>query len=187
VQPLFDRPAPPGAGASGRLTHQRAGVHRLGGDRLDSGPGAVDGGGGQLLFALPKVVIQRAGFDARRLQDLIDPGCDIALTAEQGVAVGDRVVVPFQISCRTCRECRRGVTSSCGSVPLTAMCGLGPLAGLDGGGFMSDLVLVPYADAMLVPLPATVDPIAVARWSSADRRSGCMRPPCRGGKTRRRR
>ena len=81
------------------------------------------------------------------------------------VGVGDRVVVPFQISCGTCRECRRGVTSSCGSVPLMAMYGLGPLAGLDGGGFMSDLVLVPYADAMLIPLPATVDPIAVASLS----------------------
>ena len=81
------------------------------------------------------------------------------------VKVGDRVVVPFQISCGTCRECRRGVTSSCGSVPLMAMYGLAPLAGLDGGGFMSDLVLVPYADAMLIPLPATVDPIAVASLS----------------------
>ena len=50
-------------------------------------------------------------------------------------------------------------------MPLMAMYGLGPLAGLDGGGFMSDLVLVPYADAMLIPLPATVDPIAVASLS----------------------
>jgi len=85
--------------------------------------------------------------------------------AVAGVGVGDRVVVPFQISCGICRECRRGVTSSCGSVPLMAMYGLGPLAGLDGGGFMSDLVLVPYADAMLIPLPSTVDPIAVASLS----------------------
>jgi threonine dehydrogenase-like Zn-dependent dehydrogenase len=85
--------------------------------------------------------------------------------AVTGVRVGDRVVVPFQISCGGCRECRRGVTSSCGSVPLMAMYGLGPLAGLDGGGFMSDLVLVPYADAMLIPLPATVDLIAAASIS----------------------
>jgi threonine dehydrogenase-like Zn-dependent dehydrogenase len=81
------------------------------------------------------------------------------------VGVGDRVVVPFQISCGRCRECRRGVTGSCGSVPLMAMYGLGPLAGLDGGGFMSDLVLVPYADAMLIPVPPSVDPIAVASLS----------------------
>ena len=46
-----------------------------------------------------------------------------------------------------------------------AMYGMAPLAGLDGGGFMSDLVLVPYADAMLIPVPATVDPIAVASLS----------------------
>jgi len=81
------------------------------------------------------------------------------------VRVGDRVVVPFQISCGTCRECRRGATGSCGSVPLMAMYGLGPLAGLDGGGFMSDLVLVPYADAMLISVPDTVEPVAIASLS----------------------
>jgi threonine dehydrogenase-like Zn-dependent dehydrogenase len=81
------------------------------------------------------------------------------------VQIGDRVVVPFQINCGTCRECRRGVTGSCASLPLMAMYGMAPLAGLDGGGFMSDLVLVPYADAMLIPIPDTVDPIAVASLS----------------------
>lgn len=81
------------------------------------------------------------------------------------VKVGDRVVVPFQISCGACRECRRGVTGSCGSMPLMAMYGLGPLAGLDGGGFLSDFVLVPYADAMLVPVPAGVDPVSIASLS----------------------
>jgi threonine dehydrogenase-like Zn-dependent dehydrogenase len=94
------------------------------------------------------------------LAEVVAVGDDVA-----SVRVGDRVVVPFQINCGSCRECRRGVTSSCSSVPLMAMYGLGPLAGLDGGGFMSDLVLVPYADAMLIPLPATVDPIAVASLS----------------------
>jgi threonine dehydrogenase-like Zn-dependent dehydrogenase len=81
------------------------------------------------------------------------------------VRIGDRVVVPFQISCGNCRECRRGVTGSCGSLPLMAMYGMAPLAGLDGGGFMSDLVLVPYADAMLVPIPDGVDPAAIASLS----------------------
>src|SRR5580693_9049043 len=83
----------------------------------------------------------------------------------RGVQVGDRVVVPFQISCGTCRECRRGVTGSCGSVPLMATYGMAPISGLDGGGFMSDLVLVPYADAMLVAVPDAVDPIAIASLS----------------------
>lgn len=82
-----------------------------------------------------------------------------------GVGVGDRVVVPFQINCGTCRECRRGVTGSCGSLPLLAMYGMGPIAGLDGGGFMADLVLVPYADAMLIPVPDGVDSVAIASLS----------------------
>jgi threonine dehydrogenase-like Zn-dependent dehydrogenase len=90
----------------------------------------------------------------------------VAVGDEVGsVAVGDRVVVPFQISCGDCRECRRGVSGSCGSVPLMAMYGMAPLAGLDGGGFMSDLVLVPYADAMLIPVPDAADPVAIASLS----------------------
>jgi threonine dehydrogenase-like Zn-dependent dehydrogenase len=94
------------------------------------------------------------------LAEVVAVGDDVG-----GVQVGDRVVVPFQINCGTCRECRRGVTGSCGSMPLMAMYGMAPIAGLDGGGFMSDLVLVPYADAMLIPVPDTVEPIAIASLS----------------------
>nr|WP_090341831.1 alcohol dehydrogenase catalytic domain-containing protein [Mycolicibacterium malmesburyense]CRL71921.1 theronine dehydrogenase-like Zn-dependent dehydrogenase [Mycolicibacterium malmesburyense] len=83
----------------------------------------------------------------------------------RGVKVGDRVIVPFQISCGECSACLRGVTGSCASLPLMATYGMAPLAGLDGGGFMADLVLVPYADAMLVPLPSGADPVAVASMS----------------------
>ena len=81
------------------------------------------------------------------------------------VRVGDRVVVPFQINCGQCSACRRGVTGSCASLPLMAMYGMAPLAGMDGGGFMSDLVLVPFADAMLLPVPDGVDPVAIASLS----------------------
>jgi threonine dehydrogenase-like Zn-dependent dehydrogenase len=42
---------------------------------------------------------------------------------------------------------------------------MAPLAGLDGGGFMADLVLVPYADAMLVPIPRGVDLVGIASLS----------------------
>src|SRR5271166_2052295 len=94
------------------------------------------------------------------LAEVVAVGDDV-----QGVRVGDRVVVPFQINCGTCRECRRGVTGSCGSLPLMACYGMAPIAGLDGGGFMSDLVLVPYADAMLIPFPDAVDPISIASLS----------------------
>jgi threonine dehydrogenase-like Zn-dependent dehydrogenase len=81
------------------------------------------------------------------------------------VRVGDRVVVPFQISCGQCRECRRGVTGSCAAVPLMATYGMAPISGRDGGGFMADLVLVPYADAMLIPVPDSVDLVAIASLS----------------------
>ena len=94
------------------------------------------------------------------LAEVVAVGDDV-----HGVRVGDRVVVPFQISCGTCRECRRGATGSCGAVPLMAVYGMAPIAGLDGGGFMSDLVLVPYADAMLIAVPDAVDPIAIASLS----------------------
>ncbi len=85
--------------------------------------------------------------------------------AVRGVRPGDRVVVPFQINCGQCAECRRGVTGSCSALPLMAMYGMAPLAGLDGGGFMADLVLVPYADAMLVPVPDGVDLVSIASLS----------------------
>ena len=85
--------------------------------------------------------------------------------AVTGVRAGDRVVVPFQISCGTCPECRRGVTGSCSSVPYMAAYGMAPISGLDGGGFMSDLVLVPYADAMLIAVPDGAEPTAIASLS----------------------
>src|SRR6476659_5457475 len=61
------------------------------------------------------------------------------------VAVGDRVVVPFQISCGTCRPCRRGRTGNCASHPLMSTFGLGEMGGLDWGGLLADLALVPHA------------------------------------------
>jgi alcohol dehydrogenase len=78
-------------------------------------------------------------------------------------APGDLVSVPFQISCGECRRCTRGQTGNCESVPRLSMFGL-PL-GPDWGGFLSDLVRVPFADAMLVPLPGGVEPAAVASLS----------------------
>jgi len=78
------------------------------------------------------------------------------------VRPGDRVVVPFQISCGACRRCARGQTGSCEAVPRMAAFGLAGLSGVELGGALSDLLRVPYADAMLVPLPARLDPVAAA-------------------------
>ncbi len=80
-------------------------------------------------------------------------------------APGEQVIVPFQISCGTCERCRRGLTGSCATVPPLSMYGFGALGG-EWGGMLSDLALVPYAEAMLVALPEGVDPELVA--SAAD-------------------
>jgi threonine dehydrogenase-like Zn-dependent dehydrogenase len=77
---------------------------------------------------------------------------------------GQLVSVPFQISCGECDACRRGRSSNCASVPFMSTYGFGP-AVAQWGGFLADLVCVPYAEHMLVPLPAGVAPAAVASAS----------------------
>ncbi len=98
----------------------------------------------------------------------------VARVVETGDAVtavvpGDLVVVPWSVNCGTCDRCRAGLTAHCTAVPYMAMYGA-PIGGTWGGLF-SDLVRVPYADAMLVPLPAGLDPVAMAsasdNWSLA--------------------
>ncbi|MFJ9704432.1 zinc-binding dehydrogenase [Streptomyces sp. NPDC101234] len=79
------------------------------------------------------------------------------------VSPGDLVVVPWSINCGSCDHCRSGRTAHCTAVPHMAMYGA-PIGGTWGGLF-SDLVRVPYADAMLVPLPADLDPVAMASAS----------------------
>ncbi len=82
-----------------------------------------------------------------------------------GVQPGDLVVVPFQISCGSCAPCRRGRTGNCAAHPPLSTFGLGQMGGLDWGGLLADHTLVPHADAMLVPLPAGIDPIVAASFS----------------------
>ena len=80
------------------------------------------------------------------------------------VAPGERVVVPFQISCGACGPCRAGFTSNCASVPPISMYGFG-LGGGHWGGAVADLLAVPYADAMLVSLPQGIEPAVAASVS----------------------
>ncbi len=79
------------------------------------------------------------------------------------VRPGDRVSVPFQISCGECETCRRGHTGNCERVERMAMYGL-PM-GANYGGFLSDSARVPFADPMLVQIPAGIEPEAVASLS----------------------
>src|SRR3954468_17068693 len=77
------------------------------------------------------------------------------------VAVGDIVVVPFQISCGACAACSGGRTGNCETVPRGSAYGMQPLGG-PWGGALADVLRVPFADAMLVPLGDGLDPVAVA-------------------------
>jgi alcohol dehydrogenase len=79
----------------------------------------------------------------------------------QTVKPGDRVLVPFEINCGACPPCRAGLTGSCTSVPPASAYGMGLATGHWGGAFADELA-VPYADAMLVALPAELDPAAAA-------------------------
>ena len=103
----------------------------------------------------------------------------VAEVAETGEGVthvepGDLVVVPWHIACGRCDRCHAGLFAHCRTVPYMAMFGA-PLGG-EWGGLFSDLARVPYADAMLVPLPPGLDPIAMAsasdNWSLAWRLVG---------------
>lgn len=80
------------------------------------------------------------------------------------VSPGDRVIVPFQISCGRCDRCRKGLTASCTTAGPGAMYGLEPYGG-PWGGFLADIARVPWADHMLVAMPASLDPVAVASMS----------------------
>jgi len=85
---------------------------------------------------------------------------------------GQLVSVPFQISCGACEACAAGRTANCGSVPLMSTYGFGP-AVEQWGGFLADVVSVPYAEHMLVPVPRGVDPSTLA--SASDNLSDAWR------------
>lgn len=74
------------------------------------------------------------------------------------VVPGDRVIVPFQLSCGRCETCRRGFTSTCEAYPPRAAFGLG----MNIGGALSDRMRVPFADHMLVRAPAGFTPSQLA-------------------------
>jgi threonine dehydrogenase-like Zn-dependent dehydrogenase len=95
------------------------------------------------------------GFGHEAIAEVVDAGDAV------GLAPGDCVAVPFQISCGDCANCRRGFTNSCEAVPPYAAYGLGR-AGHDFGGALADLMHVPFADHMLVRVPDGIDPVAAA-------------------------
>ena len=75
------------------------------------------------------------------------------------VHVGDRVSVPFNIACGTCRNCNNGFTSACLRANPSGNPGAGygyPKMGPYWGG-QADLLRVPWADFNLLELPEGTD------------------------------
>jgi len=99
-------------------------------------------------------------FGHEAVAEIVDAG------SRAGFKPGDRVVVPFQLSCGRCDSCRRGYTNTCQAFAPRAAYGLKPTSGTEYGGAISELMHVPFADHMLVRLPPGLDPVSVA--SAAD-------------------
>lgn len=126
--------------------------------------GAIDPAVGHICGPVPFAGPFAIGHEC--VAEVVDLGSEV-----QSVSLGDRVVVPWSVSCGTCEACRRGLTSKClvtrqtasGERTLSAY-GFGSASG-PYGGMVSDLVSVPYADRMLVPLPTGLDPLRVAAAS----------------------
>src|ERR1700712_939143 len=75
------------------------------------------------------------------------------------IKVGDRVSVPFNLACGTCRNCNDGFTSACLRANPSGNPGAGygyPQMGPFWGG-QAELLRVPYADFNLLELPAGND------------------------------
>lgn len=71
--------------------------------------------------------------------------------------VGERVLVPFQVSCGGCRECRDGRFAACSTYRARAGAAFGfGEAGGGHGGAVADLLAVPHADHLLLPAPADI-------------------------------
>ena len=72
------------------------------------------------------------------------------------IKVGDRVSVPFNLACGTCRNCNDGWTSACLRANPSGQPGAGygyPMMGPYRGG-QAELLRVPWADFNLLELPA---------------------------------
>jgi threonine dehydrogenase-like Zn-dependent dehydrogenase len=75
------------------------------------------------------------------------------------ISVGQRVLVPYQVSCGACVACRDRRYGACHTyrAQVGGAFGFGPAGGGHGGG-LSDLLLVPAADHLLVPAPDGIAP-----------------------------
>lgn len=87
--------------------------------------------------------------------DVIETGDEVTAFSR-----GDRVVVSFLIACGRCVRCKRGFPAACTTVPPKSAYGFGVFG--DWGGAACDSIRVPYADTMMMKLPAGVSAIDAA-------------------------
>lgn len=79
---------------------------------------------------------------------------------------GDKVIVPWSISCGTCSHCAARLTSKCLEAGNTLLSGYGFGEAFGSwGGMVSDFIRVPFGDKMLVAVPSSVDPVSLASAS----------------------
>jgi len=138
-----------------------------------AGPGQVEwanvpapGLGDENSALVRPLAVARCDLDVRMVIGALFPGPYpvghevVAEVAEVGGAVqrhrpGDRVLVPFQVSCGTCPACRTRRFAACHTyrAPAGAAFGFGK-AGGGHGGAVADLLAVPCADHLLITAPA---------------------------------
>lgn len=82
----------------------------------------------------------------------------------RGLHLGQVVVLPWHLSCGGCDRCRARRMNTCRTYPQGAMYGL-DVGGGEHGSFFSDLVRIPHASSVLVPLPTGLDPAVCASAS----------------------
>jgi alcohol dehydrogenase len=79
---------------------------------------------------------------------------------------GDKVIVPWSVSCGSCSHCLTGLTSKCLDAGDTFITGYGFGESMGPwGGMMTDQFRVPFADHMLVNIPKNINPASIASAS----------------------
>src|SRR6476469_9419606 len=83
-----------------------------------------------------------------------------------GLKRGDVVIVPWAVSCGSCRECERGITAKCATTRNSTLAafGFGPASG-PWGGMVADVLRIPVADHMLGKMHDEGEPLRLAAAS----------------------
>jgi len=96
-------------------------------------------------------------FDHEFIGEVVETGSDI-----KNLKVGDKILIPFNISCGRCAFCKQELYSNCAESNPEATAASGifgyshTCGGFDGG--QAEYVRVPYADVGLMVIPPDIDP-----------------------------